>query len=140
MCEADFAGIDSGSYYANRDFYEQERRSSEEIKLMKNRTTVMHGMLSDLKQYLIQSGWKMEEPVGKYEVLRARLPGRERPLLVHIRERGCGFSIDERDMKIYQGWQRNRRRRGMDPYSPTKEEEDAERRAMWKGEKPWENI
>lgn len=107
---------------------------------MKNRATVMHGMLSDLKQYLIQTGWEVERPVGRYEVLRARFPGRERPLLVHIRDRGRGFSVDERDMKVYREWQRSRRRRGMDPYSPTKEEEETERRAMWKGEKPWDEA
>jgi hypothetical protein len=39
---------------------------------MKNRLTVRHGMLSDLKTYLTQSGWNLEDPVGKYEVLRAR--------------------------------------------------------------------
>lgn len=97
-------------------------------------------MLSDLKQYLIRSGWTIEKPVGQYEVLRARLPGRAAPLLIHNRERGCGFSIDERDMKIYKGWQRNRRRRGMDPYFPTKEEEETERKAMWRGERPWEEM
>lgn len=107
---------------------------------MKDRTTVKHGMLSDLKQYLIQSGWKIETPIGKYEVLRARLPGRSAPLLIHNRERGCGFSIDERDMKIYRGWQRSRRRRGIDPFFPTKEEVESERNAMWRGEKPWEQA
>ena len=138
MCEADFAGIDAGEYYANLDFHERERRLGWEGRSVKNRTTVKHGMLSDLKQYLTQSGWKIEQPVGQYEVLRARLPGRERPLLVHIRDRGCGFSIDERDEKIYRGWQRNRRRRGIDPYSPTEEEQENERSAIWRGERPWE--
>ena len=42
---------------------------------MKNRITVQHGTLSDLKAYLIQSGWTLETPVGVYEVLRARRPG-----------------------------------------------------------------
>ena len=39
---------------------------------MKNRTTVEHGMLPDLEAYLLRSGWKLEPPVGAYEVLRAR--------------------------------------------------------------------
>ena len=95
-------------------------------------------MLADLKRYLVESGWTIEEPVGKYEVLRARKQGYPRPLLVYNREeRGCGFSIDERDMKIYKGWQKNRRKRGMDPYIPTDAETDAERKPMWRGEKPW---
>lgn len=66
---------------------------------MKNRLTVRHGMLSDLRAYLKQSGWKIEEPVGEYEVLRARNPNYPRPLLVHNGIEGsmlvkcsvCGF-------------------------------------------------
>lgn len=90
---------------------------------MKNRMTVKHGMLTDLKKYLVQSGWKLEEPKGEFEVLRARRPDYPRPLLIHDRTTGgCGYSIDERDMKIYRGWQRSRRKRGLDPYSSTKDE------------------
>ena len=81
---------------------------------MKNRMTVKHGMLTDLKYYLVQSGWKLEEPKGEFEVLRARRPGYPRPLLIHNRTTGgCGYSIDERDKKVYQGWKRNRRKRGL---------------------------
>lgn len=89
---------------------------------MKNRTTVQHGTLSDLKAYLIQSGWTLETPVGVYEVLRARKKGYPRPLLIHTRaERGCGYSIDERDMKVYAGWFRNRRRRRLPDYATLEE-------------------
>lgn len=92
---------------------------------MKNRTTVRHGMLADLEEYLKKSGWKIEPPVGTYEVLRARLKGRPRPLLVHDRAScGCGYSIDERDMSVYKGWKRNRNKRGIDPDWPTQEEQD----------------
>ncbi len=92
---------------------------------MKNRTTVRHGMLSDLASYLENSGWKLEKPVGEYEVLRARNRSRTRSLIVHDRSSGgCGYSIDERDMKVYQGWKRNRKKRGLDPYWPTEEEPD----------------
>lgn len=95
---------------------------------MKNRTTVKHGMLDDLKEHLIQSGWTLEEPKGEYEVLRARESGYPRPLLVHNRSTGgCGYSVDERDMKIYKGWQRNRRKRGL-PSDQTLEE----MKAGWK--------
>lgn len=98
---------------------------------MKNRITVRHGMLGDLKEYLTKSGWKLEPPVGEYEVLRARRSGYPRPLLIHDRTSGgCGYSIDERDMKVYQGWQKNRKKRGLDPYRPTREEEARER---WPG-------
>ena len=55
-------------------------------------------MLEDLKAYLVQSGWTVEQPVGAYEVLRARRPGYPRPLLIHDRTSGgCGYSIDNRD-------------------------------------------
>lgn len=97
---------------------------------MKNRITVRHGMLEDLAAYLTQSGWKLENTKGEYEVLRARLPGRPQPLLVHDRTSGgCGYSIDERDMKVYRGWKRNRKKRGIDPDWPT----ENERREYWNG-------
>lgn len=90
---------------------------------MKDRTTVRHGMLEDLRQYLKSSGWKLERPVGEYEVLRARNSNYPRPLLVHDRTSGgCGYSVDDRDRRVYAGWQRNRRRRGLDPYHPSSEE------------------
>ena len=104
MSEADFCGMDAGEYYATKGFLDRERfyRKQEMEEQMKNRVTVRHGMLSDLKTYLKQSGWKLEEPVGAYEVLRARNPNYPRPLLVHDRaERGVGYSIDERDVKVY---------------------------------------
>lgn len=89
---------------------------------MKNRTTVQHGMLPDLKAYLVQSGWTVEQPVGAYEVLRARRPGYPRPLLIHDRTSGgCGYSIDERDMKVYKGWLRNRRKRGLPNFATAEE-------------------
>lgn len=90
---------------------------------MKNRITVRHGMLPDLADYLKKSGWRLEPPKGDYEVLRARLPGRQRPLLIHNRSTGgCGYSIDERDMKVYSGWKRNRAHRGLEPDWPTEDE------------------
>lgn len=93
---------------------------------MKNRMTVRHGMLPDLREYLIRSGWKLEEPKGEYEVLRARKKGYPVPLMIWDRSTGgIGYSIDERDMKIYRGWQRSRRKRGLDPYHATNEERSA---------------
>ncbi len=99
---------------------------------LKNRTTVPHGTLRDLVSYLIHSGWKLEKPLGEYEVLRARKKGYPRPLLIHDRTSGgCGYSIDERDITIYKGWKRNRRKRGL----PTEETEE-ERVAGWH-DKDW---
>lgn len=97
---------------------------------MKNRVTVQHGMLDDLIEYLTKSGWSIETPIGEYEVLRARKNGYPRPLLVHNRTSGgCGYSIDERDLKIFQGWKKNRRKRGL-PAGATIDE----RKAYWRGE------
>ena len=94
---------------------------------MKNRMTVLHGMLPDLADYLKKSGWTLERPVGDYEVLRARRPGYPRPLLIYDRTSGgCGYSIDERDRKVYQGWKRNRARRGLPGWAT-----EEERRAYW---------
>lgn len=99
----------------SRDEGERKRVSD----TMKNHMTVHHGLLADLTAYLIKSGWQIEKPVGKYEVLRARRPDYPRPLLIHDRTSGgCGYSIDERDLKVYQGWKRNRRKRGLDPNWP----------------------
>ena len=97
---------------------------------MKNKRTVQPGMLPDLKEYLVRSGWTLEPPVGEYEVLRARRLGYPRPLLIHDRTTGgCGYSIDERDLKVYAGWKKNRRKRGL-PSGATIEE----RKAYWNGE------
>lgn len=85
---------------------------------MKNRTTIKHGMLPDLEAYLIQSGWKLEPTVGPYEVLRARRPGYPRPLLIYDRTSGgCGYSTDERDEKVYKGFLKNRRKRGLPDFA-----------------------
>lgn len=98
---------------------------------MKNRITVKHGMLPDLKTYLVQSGWTLEPPVGAYEVLRARRPGYPRPLLIHDRTSGgCGYSVDERDAKVYKGFLKNRRKRGLPDFATA--EEWAK---YWKGKK-----
>ena len=103
---------------------------------MKNRIIVRHGMLSDLEDYLRKSGWKLENPIGEYEVLRARRPGYPRPLVVHNRTSGgCGYSIDERDLKVYQGWKKNRKKRGLDPNFPSTDDENAEREAVIRGDR-----
>lgn len=54
MSEGDFCGMDADEYYATKDFRDRERffRNQEIEEQMKNRTTVRHGMLDDLKAYL----------------------------------------------------------------------------------------
>ena len=94
---------------------------------MKNRTTVRHGMLKDLMDYLVRSGWKLHETKGEYEVLRATRKGYDRPLLVHDRASGgCGYSIDERDAKVYAGWKKNRKQRGLPADFPDHETEESD--------------
>jgi len=91
---------------------------------MKNRRNLKHGMLPDFKEYLVRNGWSVEDTKGKYEVLRARKKGYPRPLLVHDRERGCGYSIDERDIKIYEQYGKDRESRGLEYWWETQEERD----------------
>ena len=93
---------------------------------MKNRLTVKYGQLPDLENYLRQSGWIIEPTKAYFEVLRATKNGYPRPLLVHRRSvytGGCGYSIDERDIRIYKGWMKNRIKRGLGEYCT--EEENA---------------
>lgn len=98
---------------------------------MKDRITVKHGMLPDLEEYLRQSGWTIQPTKGPYEVLRAIKADYPRPLLVYDRqERGCGYSIDQRDNKIYRGWLRNRQKRGL-PTGQTQDEFEAALRHNW---------
>ena len=95
---------------------QEMRRGADAV--LKNRITVRHGMLRDLKAYLMQSGWILEQLVGQYEVLRARRKGYPRPLIIYDRTSGgCGYSIDERDN------------------GPSSEEELEERSAIWRGER-----
>lgn len=55
-------------------------------------------------------------------MLLARRLGYPRPLLIHDRTTGgCWYSIDERDLKVYAGWKKNRRKRGL-PVGATIEE------------------
>ena len=90
---------------------------------MANRHTVKRGMLADLIRYLEKNGWTFEPTKGAYEVLRARMPGKKNPLLIHDRT-GVGrcFSIDDRDMRVYEAWKKDRVRRGMNPNWETENE------------------
>lgn len=50
---------------------------------MANRSTLHISKLDAFKEWLVKDGWKLEEPKGRYEVLRARKQGRKNPLLVY---------------------------------------------------------
>lgn len=41
--------------------------------------------LEEFKEWLVKDGWEIEEPKGIYEVLRARKPGRNNPLIVYTK-------------------------------------------------------
>lgn len=89
---------------------------------MKDRITLRHGMLPDFQNFLTRNGWKLEETKGMYEVLRARHPNHTGPLLVYDRaSRGCGYSINQKDMKIYKAFFKDRAARGL-PQGQTQEE------------------
>lgn len=64
-----------------------------------------HNHLERFKSYLIGKGWVIEEPKGEYEVLRARLDGRKRPLIIYTRlEAKEHYSVDDRDWRIISGF------------------------------------
>lgn len=81
--------------------------------MSKNRMWLSHGMLYEFKGWLVMNGWKLEKPVGKYEVLRARHYLKERPLLVYNRTSGgCGYSIDMRDKDVFEEYHEYRENLG----------------------------
>lgn len=67
------------------------------------RTYVRYNELDLFKEFIATKGFILEEPKGKYEVLRARFTGKENkgivyksqkaPLMLFERERGCGYTI-----------------------------------------------
>ena len=50
---------------------------------MANRNTLHISKLDAFKEWIVKNGWELEEPKGRYEVLRARKPGRKNHLLVY---------------------------------------------------------
>lgn len=72
---------------------------------MANRSTLHVDRLEAFKQWLVDDGWDLEDPKGDYEVLRARKPGRNRPLILWRRLSNSGggdlthLTYDDRD-----GW------------------------------------
>ena len=52
---------------------------------MANRHMFHISKLEDFKDWLVKDGWKIEEPKGIYEVLRARNAGRKNPLIVYTK-------------------------------------------------------
>lgn len=68
---------------------------------MANRHTLHISKLEDFKKWLVKDGWKIEEPKGVYEVLRARKQGRQNPLIVYTKaDAKEHLSIMDRDSGI----------------------------------------
>lgn len=68
---------------------------------MANRHTLHISKLEDFKKWLVKDGWKIEEPKGVYEVLRARKQGRENPLIIYTKaDAKEHLSIMDRDSGI----------------------------------------
>lgn len=53
---------------------------------MADRRTLHINKLEDFKKWLVNDGWRIEEPKGIYEVLRARKPGRKHLLLIYKKD------------------------------------------------------
>ena len=52
---------------------------------MADRSRLHISKLEDFKEWLVKDGWKIEEPKGTWEVLRARKAGRQNPLIVYTK-------------------------------------------------------
>ena len=52
---------------------------------MANRNTLSANQVEKFKAYLVADGWKLQEPKGDYEVLRATKEGKRYPLIVYER-------------------------------------------------------
>lgn len=68
---------------------------------MANRCSLHMSHVEEFKKWLIKDGWKIEEPKGFYEVLRARKDGKQRPLIVYKKlDAKEHLSVDDRDIGI----------------------------------------
>lgn len=50
---------------------------------MANRSLLHKKKLEPFKNWLLANGWKLEEPKGEYEVLRARYSEKQEPLIIY---------------------------------------------------------
>ena len=73
---------------------------------MANRNTLSVKRLENFKNWLVLDGWKIQEPKGEYEVLRATKEGRKHPLIVYKRhDTNDGkalvhYTVADRDMGV----------------------------------------
>ena len=52
---------------------------------MADRRRLHISKLVAFRQWLVKDGWEIEDPKGRWEVLRARKPGRQNPLIVYTK-------------------------------------------------------
>ena len=82
---------------------------------MANRHTLPARLLDEFKSWLTSQGWKIEEPRGDWEVLRARSAKRIRPLILwkRLQNNGGGelthLTADDRDMDVIHQFLRERK-------------------------------
>ena len=68
---------------------------------MADRSRLHISKLDAFSEWLIKDGWKLEEPKGAYEVLRARKDGRKNPLIVYTKlEAKEHLSVMDRDCDV----------------------------------------
>lgn len=73
---------------------------------MANRNTLSVGNLDKFKEWLISDGWRLHNPKGIYEVLRATKDGKPLPLIVYKRnDTNNGnvlvhYTVADRDMGV----------------------------------------
>lgn len=68
---------------------------------MANRHRLHISKLQEFEQWLLEDGWTIEKPKGVYEVLRARKPGRQNPLIVYQKANAKEhLSVMDRDVGV----------------------------------------
>lgn len=76
---------------------------------MANRNLLHISKLEGLKEWLTKDGWKIEQPKGEYEVVRARKPGRKDPLIIYRKQKTREYlSIMDRDNSVVAAFLRDK--------------------------------
>lgn len=73
---------------------------------MARRNLIHRKHLSLLRMYFRKNGWTLLEPKGEWEVFRATHPDHKRPVIVYKSFNPQHFTIDDRDIKIFQAFLR----------------------------------
>lgn len=83
---------------------------------MANRHTLAVKALDDFKAWLVADGWKVQEPKGYYEALRATKEGRKHTMIVYRRHDTNGgkelvhYTVADRDCGVVGAYIRDRRK------------------------------